>query len=454
MPDEVDNTAIAEPEAIDDAPLDTAGGTGDEPVDRDTGFLSILEGKQPETAEEVEKPTEPEKPAEKPEEKKVDAPKTQAPPDAADDSEEEDDDTILDREELDKRYSNSPKGLRKYADNLGKKYAPVAAIVDELGGVDAVKRLDKISTLITSIPSRADAPEVVDLVKEIRAINPAFAGHLNTNIFYGAIDENPTLMESVVKLPRTFDEKGKPTGGFGPNWSIDKLMKLTQLVDDGEIDLDDALEVANRKIAPEELARREAQSAADKKRDDEIAELRKSQEDALNEKKQNQITADTEELGKRFSEVRESVWRQFKLLPVEGDPDDLKQEKERQIKKIMTLVAFELRAHPVMQAVNQMINSQSKGDGYGWAVEKAAGLLRGKSREIALAEQKQWSAYLKQYNQPAASNVTQRRPEPLAEGALATEREPSPTERAQEPLSPEERKAQFQAILEGKRQVQ
>lgn len=438
MPDEADNSAITEPEVIDDAPLDTAGGTGDEPVDRDAGFLKILEA-APETAEEVEEPTEP-KPDETKE--KVDASDAKNLPLEAPEDEDEDEDTILSREELDKRFSNSPKGLRKYADNLGRKYAPVAAIVDELGGPDAVKRLDAVSTLVMSSPSRPDAPEVVEYVKQLRATNPAFASQLNTNIFYGAIDEDPTLLESVIKT------------AIGPNWTGEKLKQIAALVDSGEIDLDEVQEVAQRKLPPEELARREAQSAADKKRDDEIAELRKAKEDTEANNRQAAIKADVDDLGKRFSEAREPVWRQFKLLPVEGDPEDVKKVKEQIIKEIILETSYELNFNPLFRSIDAMVNNQSKGDGFGWAVEKAAGMIRAKSREIGLRKLPLFTAFLKNYNQPAASNVTKRRPEPLAEGALATERAPSPTEQAQEPLSPEQRKANFQAMIEGKRQAQ
>lgn len=443
MPDEVAQPAITEPEVVVDAPAgDTpAGGTGSEPVDRHEGFLSILEGKKPETAEEVETPTEPE--PVKTEEKKAEEPASKVlPPEAPDDTEDEDeDDTILSREELDKKFSNSPKGLRRYAENLGKKYAPIGATIEELGGVDAVKRLDAVSTLVMSSPSRPDAPEVVEYVKQLRATNPAFASQLNTNIFYGAIDENPALLESVIKT------------AIGPNWTGEKIKQIAALVDAGEIDLDEVREVAERKLPPEELARREAQAVADKKRDDEIAELRKAKDDTEANNRQAAIKADVDDLGKRFSEAREPVWRQFKLLPVEGDPDDVKGIKEQIIKEIILETSYELNMNPLFRSIDQMVKNQSKGDGYGWAVEKAAGMIRAKTREIGLRKLPLFTAFLKNYNQPAASNVTKRRPEPLADGSLATEREPSPTDKAQQPLTAEERKAQFQMMVEGKAQA-
>jgi polyhydroxyalkanoate synthesis regulator phasin len=438
--------AVATAAQTDDTP---AGGTGVDPVGaRNEGFLKILEGKT-EPEPKVEEPTkEPEsktpepKPDEKPDAEKKDEPEAKAPDAKAEEDAEADDEDLelLSREELDKKFPNSPKGVRSYAAAVAKKFQPYAEAIDELGGIEAVKRLDTLRTVALSSPQRPDAPEIKQFLEDIGKTNPQFRSMLNTNVFYGAIDENPELLESVIKT------------AMGPDWSGEKLKMVAQLVKDGELDLDEIQEVASKKLPPEEIARREAQTAADKKRDDEIAELRKSQEETAASKKADQIKADVEDLGQKFNEARESVFKRFNLLPVKGDPEDVAKMKVNVIKEAILEASLDLSRDPLMQSIDAMVSNQTdKGDGYNWAVLKAASKLRAKTTEILLRKQPLITAYLKTYNQPAADNAQTRRPEPLADGALARERE-TPTQQAQdqEPLSVEERNKRFLATVEGK----
>jgi hypothetical protein len=67
-----------------------------------------------------------------------------------------------------------------------------------------------------------------------------------------------------------------------------------------------------------------------------------------------------------------------------------------------------------------------------------------------MREAKYFSAYLKNYNQPAANNTKERRPEPLVDGSAAAPRTPTATEQAQQPMTQEERREKFQRMVEGK----
>lgn len=445
MPDDVTTAASTEqPTGGGEALVDTPGVTGVSEEDRFTGFLNILENGPDKTTQDDEpvKPAEEKKEPEAKVEEKVE-PEKKVEAVKGPDTEEPDEDEgdtleLLSDEEIDKRFPNSPKGLRAYAKAQAKRYQPVVEAVEALGGVEAVKRLDSTASLVLSQPARPDAPEVTEYIQSLNKTNPQFAKMLQTNVFYGAIDENPELLERVIKA------------NLGEMFSGEKLRQIAELVKTGELDLDEIQEVANKKLPPEELVRREAQAAADKKRDDEIAELRKGQTDRDAEQKQTAIAADVDALQKTFSEAREPVWKRLKLLPVDGEPDDIKKVKEQVIKEIILESSYELNMNPLFQSINGMVNSQAKGDGYQWATVKAANALKAKTLEVGLRKLPLITAYLKQYNQPAAANVSTRRPEPLADGSLASPRDLPTNEAQKEPLTAEERRAGFQRMVEGK----
>lgn len=442
MPEDttVESTGTAEPAPVAEAPVETPGDSGPKTTEeRNAAFTAMLSGEKADEAPKVEAPAKPE--AEDEVSPKGDT-KVEAPPDTAADEETEDDDelTILDEAEVDKKFSNAPKGLRNYAKQVGKKFAPYIEAVNELGGIEAIKRLDKIQTLTMAAPTRPDDPVVTEYLDHIRKTNPQFASQLNTNVFYGAIDEDPSLLDSVIKSE------------LGPEWTRERLAEIAQLVEDGEIDLEAIKAAANERLDPVERTRREAAEAAQKAKDDardaEIAELKKGQ----TAEKQRQIEegrrTDIQSITKNFSDAREPVLRKFGLLPMEGDPEELRLDKEYMAKKIITLVAIELDGNPVMQTINRKIDSQQKGDDYDWAVLKAADMVKSKTREIALRESKYFSAYLKSYNQSAAANTKDRRPEPLVDSTQASPRTPTPTDEAQQHLSPDERRAAFTRMIE------
>lgn len=447
MPEDttVESTGTAEPAPVAEASVEIPSDSGPQTVEeRNAAFVAMVNGERQTEAPKVETP---EKPAAKEDASPKGDTEAEGTPDTVSDEDEEDDDdlTILDEAEVDKKFSNAPKGLRKYAAAVGKKFAPYVEAINELGGIEAIKRLDKIQTLTMAAPTRPDDPAVVEYLDHIRKTNPQFATQLNTNVFYGALDEDPGLLDSVIKSE------------LGPNWTREKLAEIAQLVEDGEIDLEVIRASANDRLDPAERTRREAEAAAQKKKDDardaEIAELRKGQEAEKRRQIEEGTKADIQSLTKSFADAREPVLRKFGLLPLEGDPEELRLDKEYMAKKIITLVSYELGQNPVMLTINRKIESQEKGDDYDWAVLKAADMVKSKTREIAMRESKYFSAYLKSYNQPAAANTKDRRPEPLVDSALAAPKTPTPTDEAQQDnLSYEERqlrrKEGFQRMIE------
>lgn len=441
MPEDetVDSTGTAEPAPVADASVETPSDSGAPQTreERNAAFEAMVSGEK--AAPEVETPAKPET---KEEASPTGETKTEGTPDTVADEETEDDEdlTILDDAEVDKKFSNAPKGLRQYAKQVGKRFAPYVEAVNELGGIEAIKRLDKIQTLTMAAPTRPDDPVVTEYLDHIRKTNPQFASQLNTNVFYGALDENPSLLDSVIKSE------------LGPDWTREKIAEIAQLVEDGEIDLEAIKAAANERLDPAERTRREAEAAAQQKKDDatnaRLAELEKREKEESQRKVEEGIKTDVASLTKSFSDAREPVLRKFGLLPLEGDPEELRLDKEYMAKKIITLVSYELASNPVMLTINRKIESQQKGDDYAWAVLKAADMVKSKTREIAMRESKYFSAYLKSYNQPAAANTKDRRPEPLVDGSLAAPRTPAPTDEAQKPMTQEERRAGFQRMLE------
>lgn len=443
MPEDatVDSTGTAEPAPVADASVETPSDSGALKTveERNAAFEAMVSGEKVDEAPKVEAPAKPEAKTEEAS-PKGDT-KAEGTPDTVtdEDAEEEDLEELMSDEDIDK-YKNAPKTLRSYAKAVTKKFAPYIEAVNELGGIEAVKRLDKIQTLTMAAPTRPDDPIVVEYLDHIRKTNPQFASQLNTNVFYGALDENPALLDSVIKSE------------LGPDWTRERLAEVAQLVDDGEIDLEAIKAATNERLDPAERTRREAETAAQKAKDDardaRIAELEKRDKEEGQRKIDDGIKTDVQSLTKTFSDAREPVLRKFGLLPLEGDPEELRLDKEYMAKKIITLVSYELASNPVMLTINRKIESQQKGDDYDWAVLKAADMVKSKTREIALRESKYFSAYLKSYNQPAAANTKDRRPEPLVDSALAAPRTPKPTEEAQQPLTQEERRAGFQRMLE------
>lgn len=441
MPEDttVESTGTAEPATpTADASVETPSDSGHMTVEeRNAAFVAMVSGEKAAEAPKVETPTEPEKPEAKDDVSPKGDTKDEAETEEAE--EETELEELMSDEDVDK-FKNAPKTLRNYAKAVTKKFAPYIEAVNELGGIEAVKRLDRIQSLTMAAPTRPDDPSIVEYLDHMRKTNPQFASQLNTNVFYGALDENPSLLDSVLRSE------------LGSDWTRERLAEVAQLVNDGEIDLDAVKAAVNDRLDPAERTRREAEAAAQKAKDDardaEIAELKKGQAAEKQRQTEDGIKTDVASLTKSFSDAREPVLRKFGLLPLDGDPEELRLDKEYMAKKIITLVGLELANNPVMQTINRKIESQQKGDDYDWAVLKAADMVKSKTREIAMRESKYFSAYLKSYNQPAAANTKDRRPEPLVDSSTAAPRTPAPTDQAQQHLSPEERRTAFTRMIE------
>lgn len=436
MPEDelVDSTGTAEPAT----PVADASETPSEsgrltPEARSLAFSAMLgrtaEEAAPTEEEEAPPPVEP-----KPEKEAPQAPE----PEGEDEGEEEEDDdvTLLTDDDIDK-HKTAPKQLRAYAKKLTKKFGPILETVRELGGVEAVKRLDRLQTLVMSAPTRADAPEVLEYLEDLRKTNPQFATQLNTNVFYGALDEDPNLLDSVIRSQ------------LGPNWTKEKIATVARLVDEGEIDLEAVNEERLDRLDPEERARREADKAREEARDAEIAELRKGQVERERLELEQKRKAEIEQLSKVFDTAREPVLRKFGYVPKEGDPDEIQAMREYQSWKVTVLASVELADHPLMRMLDRKLLSQERGDDYEWAKVKASHMVTAKTRELCNREAKLFDAFLRTYNQPVAANLKERRPEPLVDSSLAASRpvNAQPDE-GQARLSPEERREAFRRRLE------
>src|SRR5438128_689357 len=119
--------------------------------DRFGSFLTkaFEERDQSEQGDTTEEDTE--KPTDKPEEvveAKAKTDETETDEEPPEDEELE----FLSKEELAKRFPNASKAVRGYAERLAREFKPVAELIDRLGGIKAVERLDSLAMLATSVP--------------------------------------------------------------------------------------------------------------------------------------------------------------------------------------------------------------------------------------------------------------------------------------------------------------
>lgn len=354
---------------------------------------------KPEVAkEEVEKPAD-----------KVDLP-PEAPKEEDADADDEDLE-LLSAEEINSKFSNAPKGLRSYAAKIVEKYGPLAEAVEELGGVEAIKRLDTIQSIALGVPDMAEGGNVDQLHDHLKTLNPAMLESFQTKLFYSALDD-PKSAEALLNPFIQADPRYR-------DFTFSKLKELADMVVDGHIDLEEIKEKIDLEN-PKEAERRRLEAERAEKDEAEKADMRKRLEASEARDKQTARVAEVERVWKKFGEVVAPVMAKFGLKDFikDSDPEEIKEVKKAYMEDLGHAINRRLEANGLFKDMARRIEQSERGDGYDWLVEKCANIYRGVYREEALKRQGLLSGYLKTYGQEAKKTET-RRPEPEVDASKA-----------------------------------
>lgn len=395
----------------------------DAPGFQKESFSDVLErvssAKDPAKAAPTDDTPEPEESKEKVETKAE--PKADLPPEAPQPEEDEDGDdlALLSAEEINSKFSNAPKGLRTYAAKIVEKFEPIAQIVDELGGVEAIKRLDKIQTIALGAPDLKEGGNVDQLHDQLKSLNPEMAVAYNSKCFYSVLDDpvdGPVHLNAYIQA----DDRYK-------DYTVEKLKQLADLEIDGHIDLAEIQEkidaddpkAAERRVAAE--AKEQADAAKNKERDDRLKAMEERDQQSATEQEIIRIRG-------IYEEKTGTVLKKFGLgkdFIKADDPDDIKQVKEAYQGDIEAAVGRRMAALPIVQDLAKRIGQKDKGDGYAWLVEKCANAYKGIVREEVMKRNGLLAGYLKSYGKEVKET---RRPEPDVDAATAARAKTTKTE--------------------------
>lgn len=425
---------VTEPNsAVDGATADAGAGasesqtsTTDAPGFDKGSFSDVLEristGKtEPDKAEPTDDTPKPEE-----SETKVEPKKDELPPEAPRPEDEEDegeDLELLSDEEIDAKHPKAPKPLRDYAKRISKQYEPYVQAVDELGGIDAVKRLDKMQTIALGVPNLEEGGNVDQLHDQIVSLNPAMAEAYKQKVFYSALDD-PKDAETLLNPFIQADERYK-------DFTYAKLKELADMVIDGEINLEEIKEKQDAE-RPEEAEKRRI--AAEKTTADEAekADLRKRIEATETVAKQAEVEKEVIRIRGIYAEKTDPVLKKFGLgkdFIKPTDSDEIKQVKQAYLDDLEHAVGRRMYDNALVQNLAERMYSPEKGDGYAWLVERCATIYKGIVREEAMKRQGLLSGFLKSYGQPVKETQT-RRPEPDADARTAAHARTAATEEA------------------------
>lgn len=368
-------------------------------------FLNKVTTEKPEAKTDVTDDTpEPEKPEAKVETKTAEKPAEAAKPEEAEVAEEGDEPELLTAEEIDAKFPNSPKGLRNYTKAVTKQYQPYVEAIDELGGIEAVKRLDKMATVALGVPDMKEGGNLDQFHDYVKSLNPEFLDAYNKKLFYSALDD-PKDAEALLNPFIQADERYK-------DFTFSKLKEMADLVIDGAIDLDEIKERLDAE-KPEEAEKRKAAEAKAVADEAEKADMRRRLDEGDARAQQEAAKKDVVEIWNKYQEKAAPVWKQFGLndLIKDSDPDDVKAVKQRHLDDVNKAVGDRLAKNPLFQDLAKRLEQKERGEGYAWLVEKCSVVYKGVVKEEAFARAPLLAGYLKSYGQPV-KEVEKRRPEP------------------------------------------
>lgn len=333
--------------------------------------------------------------------------KAELPPEAPMKEDAEGDDAepeLLSTEEIDTKFSNAPKGLRSYAKAITKQFAPYAEAIDELGGIEAVKRLDKMATVALGVPDLKEGGNLDQFHDYVKSLNPDFLDAYNKKLFYSALDD-PQSAEALLNPFIQADERYK-------DFTFSKFKEIADLVIDGAIDLDEIKERLDTE-KPEEAEKRKAAEAKAVVDEAEKADMRRRLDEGDMRAQEEATKKDLTGIWEKYQEKAAPVWKQFGLgkdFINDKDPQEIKDVKQAYLDDLNNAIGRRLQSNPLFQDLAKRLGQKERGDGYGWLVEKCSNIYKGVVREEALKRSGLLSGFLKSYGQPVKETKT-RRPE-------------------------------------------
>lgn len=345
---------------------------------------------------------EPEKTETKTETKPVEKSTDAAEADEAEATDEDDEPELLSDEKIDE--FKAPKGLRNYAKAVTKRFAPYAEAIDELGGIEAVKRLDKMATVALGVPDLKEGGNLDQFHDYVKSLNPDFLDAYNKKLFYSALDD-PKSAEALLNPFIQADERYK-------DFTFSKFKEIADLVIDGAIDLDEIKEKLDIE-KPEEAEKRKAAEARAVADEAEKADMRRRLDEGDMRAQEEATKQDLQGIWDKYQEKAAPVWKQFGLgkdFINDKDPQEIKDVKQAYLDDLNNAIGRRLQSNPLFQDLAKRLGQKERGDGYGWLVEKCSNIYKGVVREEALKRSGLLSGFLKSYGQPVKETKT-RRPE-------------------------------------------
>lgn len=409
---------------MDSATVDTAApgkGSGESNADA-PGFdkesfgemLNRVTSEKPDKeAEPIDDTPEPEKLETKTDEPKKDekapeAAKTEEVEEVDEDAELE----LLSDEEIDAKHPKAPKALRDYAKRISKEYAPYVETVNELGGIEAVKRLDKMATVALGVPDMKEGGNLDQFHDYVKSLNPEFLEAYNKKLFYSAIDD-PKDAEALLTPFIQADEKYK-------DLKFSDLKELADLVVDGEIDLE-AIREKRDAERPEEAEKRRLAAEKETANEAEKADMRRRLDEGDARAQKEATDKELVTIWEKYQTVAAPVWKQFGLgkdFIKDSDPAEIKGAKQAYLDDLNNAIGRRLSANSLFQDLAKRLGQKERGDGYAYLVDRCAHIYKGVVREEALKRNGLLSGFLKSYGQPVKDTKT-RRPEPEVDARTA-----------------------------------
>lgn len=383
--------AINEAPVVDDG-SPASGGEGDVAAEL-TSFLTER-GESRETDDEstddtLEIPTKDKEPVEEKEPKaKADKPDADKVPDAPVEEDDGDEDALLTKEQLDQKFPNASKPVREYADRVSRRLEAIEQGVNDLGGVEGLKKLAPINQILLSQPD-LEGKSVETLLETVKKINPALDEALQTHIFYGAVDAQPQLLENLIAANM---DKETPSGEK-IHWTSEDLKVIAEARAQGHLDIDGLKELVGTVKLPDEVVKRlEAAESKGTKAEETLKKL-----EVTDYKKA--VSDDIQLASQGFKAVAEPLLAKYGFTITKDDPEPVKQAKVWVNQRMDADIHRAMNANPVIRELMNQIKSQkkdeqsgsfTKGENFDINLHRASNAFKGIMRAAAI----DWAPYL------------------------------------------------------------
>lgn len=373
--------AVNEAPVVDDgSPVN--GGEGDVAAEL-TSFLTergeSRETDDKSTDDTLEIPTKDKEPVEEKEPKaEAEKPDADKVPDAPAD-EDEDEDAVLTEEQLKKLAPNAAKPMVAYANRISRRLEAIEPTVNELGGVEGLKKLAPINQILLSQPD-LEGKSVETLLETVKKINPALDEMLQTKIFYGAVDAQPQLLENLIAANMDMETPA----GEKIHWTSEDLKVIAEARAKGHLDMDGLKELVGTVKLPDEVVKRlEAAEAKGTKAEEAL----KRQETT---EYQGKVKSDIQLASQGFKTIAEPLLAKYGFTITKDDPEPIKQAKIWVNQRMDADIHRAMNANPVIKELMNQIKTQNKGENFDINLHRASNAFKGIMRAAAI----DWAPYL------------------------------------------------------------